>query len=903
MTNIESGDKMKKLLSTILCLCTLISILPINVFAVTELKVVHAEVAEPEVGTKPQDVKLTGDTRFEVKETRWSGNLNDDGTFKVGEVYTVEYDVDFINYKDVIKYRLVITEGIDVTLNGYKAKIIYKDNSKFATLSYTFPILTETGVADDPDRVLAGVKYKFSSDTAKTEPDQVFAEEPSELRDRLDFNIQEPVAGESPLLQASTVHPEIEIIKVTWEGIFTPDKKYMAGNTYKTYIYFRIKGSVNKVLPNAAGNRKAALNGEIAAYTPNKDDMKMGCVIESFTAPMPKTYLNVGWIYSQEEADSLRYPVNKKLYVLKSYKEASDMNFYSEIDAVEDITHVIVDTDEKISGAFMEELHNLREVWLGPNVDAKYFIDTYTQAGPAFQRFYAWQSNGAKTWDLKLYVPKESLPNGLLDVYPYPYPRTLWFETVLYEGNVYEAYENKQAGQDVKIPWCTNHVYEYQLTTADRVMIEKDCFHSRWFCYSCIHCGQPEYNINHIFSVNDNNPPDVLTDTIGRSFHDYRYETSEIITAANFVGMNADGEYVYQKTCEICGTNAYNDYTYEFMRGTHLNFNEEYEFEYEWFTEQMRNSWSQSIVPNGLQTTTSIHDGVFFFATPIAPVSAKFSSWAEGELNAAKQQGILDEALLGSDYTIGINRLQFCSLAVKMAENMLDSEITPAASGTFADTDDIYVRKAFAAGITTGTGNGQFSPYATLSRQQMATFIYRALQYVRNNSGIRYTVYTPELEKYSDNHAIQDWARESLGFMNALGLVKGVSDTEISPDGNCTIEQAILVAYRSLSADEIGWYQKVSATENTKLGSYRYGGPSNYLLWPYVSEGNHFMTQATVECGDRVWVTNYIDADGLAEGFLEVEHPYVAGHTVYLEAQNFKAIKDLSAEDLALYNK
>ena len=894
---------MKRILGIILTICMLLSILPTNVFAATELKVVHAKVTDPAVGKKPENVVLTGDTRFEVKETRWSGNLNDDGTFKVGEVYTVEYDVNFINYKDVIKYRLVITEGIDVTLNGYKAKIIYKDNSKFATLSYTFPILTETGVADDPDRVLAGVEYKLSSNTAKTQPDQVFAEEPSELRDRLDFNIQTPVAGESPLTQASTVHPEIEIIKVTWEGVFTPDKKYMAGNTYKTHIYFRIKGSVNKILPNAAGNRKASLNGEAAAYSLNKDDKKMGCLIASFTAPMPKTYLNVGWIYSKEEADSLRYPVNKKLHVLKSLSEANEMKLYSQVDAVEDITHIIVDSDDKISGAFMEELHNLQEVWLSSKVDAKYFIDTYASAGPAFQRIYAWESNGAKTWDLKVYVPKESLPNGLMSEYPLA-ARSLWFETVLYEGDVYEAYEKKQAGQDVKIPWCTNHEYTYPLTTADRVMIERDCFHSRWFCYSCIHCGKPEYNINHIFSVNDNNPPDVLTDTIGRTFHDYRYETSEIITAATFVGMNADGEYVYQKTCEICGTNAYNDYTCEYMRGTHLNFNEEYDdFEYEWYVEQMKNDWQKTILPQGIAQTTSTHDSSYFFATPIAPVSAKFSSWAENELNAAKQEGILDEALLGSDYTIGINRLQFCSLAVKMAENMLNSEITPAPSGTFADTDDIYVRKAYAAGITSGTGNGQFSPYAILNRQQMATFVYRALQYVRNNSGIRYTVYTPELEKYSDNWAIQDWARESLGFMNALGLVKGVSDTAINPDGNCTVEQAILVAYRSLSADEIGWYQKVPDTENTKGGYYREGGPSNYLLWPYVSSGNHFLTQATVEGGDRVWVTNYIDADGLTEGFLEVEHPYVAGHTVYLDAQNFKAIKDLSAEDLVLYNK
>ena len=54
-------------------------------------------------------------------------------------------------------------------------------------------------------------------------------------------------------------------------------------------------------------------------------------------------------------------------------------------------------------------------------------------------------------------------------------------------------------------------------------------------------------------------------------------------------------------------------------------------------------------------------------------------------------------------------------------------------------------------------------------------------------------------------------------------------------------------------------------------------------------------------CLYRVWVTNYVDADGLKEGYLAVEHPYVPGYTAYLEAKHFRAIKDLSTEDIAFY--
>lgn len=408
--------------------------------------------------------------------------------------------------RDVVKYRLVIKEGIDVTLNGYQAKITYKDNIEHATLSYTFPVLTESGVADDPDRVLAGVKDTVSSGTNVTDTDQTFTEAPTLFEDRIDFTVTKPVAGQTPSVSAKTSHPDILVTGVKWDGVFTPDKKFMAGNTYTVKISFKIKGDVNKILqPNAAGKRYASINGEGTYYALSDNTFKTGTVTASYEAPMPKTYINMGWIYSKEDADRIKSSVTDKLYVYKSYKEANELKFYSEIDAVEDVTHVIVDAEGKISGAFMEELHNLQEVWLSSKVDAKYFIQSFVDAGPMYQRMYAWTSNGAKTWDFKLYVPKDSLPNGLQSGFVLR-SRFFWFETVLYDGDVYEAYEKKQAGQDVKIPWCTNHKYTNRVTTADHVMIERDCYHSRWFCYSCEYCGKPEMNINHIFSVDDTNP-------------------------------------------------------------------------------------------------------------------------------------------------------------------------------------------------------------------------------------------------------------------------------------------------------------------------------------------------------------------------------------------------------------
>ena len=89
----------------------------------------------------------------------------------------------------------------------------------------------------------------------------------------------------------------------------------------------------------------------------------------------------------------------------------------------------------------------------------------------------------------------------------------------------------------------------------------------------------------------------------------------------------------------------------------------------------------------------------------------------------------------------------------------------------------------------------------------MATFLYRTLRYIEKNSDYKYTSYTSKLANYADNAQLESWAVESMAFMNALDLIKGTSDTTLSPNNKCTIEQAIAVAERSVYAHQIGWCQ------------------------------------------------------------------------------------------------
>ena len=281
-----------------------------------------------------------------------------------------------------------------------------------------------------------------------------------------------------------------------------------------------------------------------------------------------------------------------------------------------------------------------------------------------------------------------------------------------------------------------------------------------------------------------------------------------------------------------------------------------------------------------------------YFAVVDDDHGAKTSSWAVNETKWAMANKLIDKAVLGSDYLKSINRLQLASLAVRLIEQMLEREISPAPSGTYSDSDNTYVLKAHAAGVMSGKGGGNFAPTATATRQDMATAIFNALQYVKRNSSVRYTVYTPDLDKFSDKSQIADWALEAMGFTHKLGIIKETTKTTIEPLKACSIEDAVVAAHRGYYADEIGWYQCVPFKEEDKgvgISSVR------YIYNSPIS--NSDLAIQNYYNGDRIWVDQpWIgrwekrgSRAGIFFSFID-EH---SGTRVYVKNGNWRPIKDI----------
>ena len=619
--------------------------------------------------------------------------------------------------------------------------------------------------------------------------------------------------------------------------------------------------------------------------------------------------------YTQEEKAELNADLARKTELLRQAKRATVTprtmaeaesrqleNFVTGVTVMTDAYHVlentdnirtlILDTDQKITGDgtcfFIGYAEYLKELWLSDKVDVYQFIgamDDYLYLPIA--GLYRWERQSDLpfyTAETVVYIPESAVPalKEKMDTRPYMIPYTI----KTYSGH--DVYAAQKAGDAAaKDDWCTAHRYVQQIRTADRVYTyAQACKYARRYYYSCILCGKCEYNANHVAPHNSDKEIELKTEKLAHS------DNGEYPTAEAYIGVNAAGEHVYWLSCEYCG------HSYRYLQ-QHLTERDVYASGTGMTLAQYQAEMNASLKWEETQAlnTTELYPGTFTLAQKS---TAKTSTWAQSGVNLALNDDLLDSSLLGSDYTKPITRLQFCSVAVRLAETLTGKSITPASANTFTDTNNAYVLKAYAAGITTGTSATTFSPNATLNRQQMAVFLRSTLRYVEKNSDYSYTSYTSQLSKFKDSSQIAGWAKESLAFMNALGLITGTSDTTLSPTNTCTIEQAVLVAENSVYAYQIGWYQAAPVTN-----VYEYDESTG----EYVREAGAYTsfdsTNASLHPGDLVWITGKLTgvSDLLAtapdttvdqcvySAYLPGINPYT-GQTMYLHYRDLIPVRN-----------
>ena len=202
----------------------------------------------------------------------------------------------------------------------------------------------------------------------------------------------------------------------------------------------------------------------------------------------------------------------------------------------------------------------------------------------------------------------------------------------------------------------------------------------------------------------------------------------------------------------------------------------------------------------------SMPDDIFGFGNPAT------SDWALGEVGKAEELGLIPDVLVGADLSRDITRLEFAAVCVKVYENLSGTAAIPAVNNPFTDTKDVEVLKAYNAGITSGTSATTFSPDTLLNREQAATMLTRVFKKVSLAGWTpatdgQFTLSYKKPAPFADDAKISEWAKDSVYFMAANGIVSGVGNNQFAPKNitteeqangyaNATREQALVIAVR-----------------------------------------------------------------------------------------------------------
>lgn len=192
------------------------------------------------------------------------------------------------------------------------------------------------------------------------------------------------------------------------------------------------------------------------------------------------------------------------------------------------------------------------------------------------------------------------------------------------------------------------------------------------------------------------------------------------------------------------------------------------------------------------------------------------SDWAKEEIYEAYEKNLIPDIILDTtpELYMGSCRADVAAVAVKLYEKIVgevtysDIEDTPFTDCSWFDrTKSSYIATAYKLGITKGETNTEFFPHYGISRQEIATMLYRTVKLAANykpgNSKVGNllrnfnTFYAGNYKtKFQDDSNIADYARESVCFMSDYGIIKGHDTGEFEPGEYASTEQVFIMSLR-----------------------------------------------------------------------------------------------------------
>ncbi len=160
--------------------------------------------------------------------------------------------------------------------------------------------------------------------------------------------------------------------------------------------------------------------------------------------------------------------------------------------------------------------------------------------------------------------------------------------------------------------------------------------------------------------------------------------------------------------------------------------------------------------------------------------------WFAEAVSYVSSNGVMNgTSAVGFSPDTVLSRNQICQLLYNL-------EGSPAVSGSSSFQDvpgsswySKAVNWAAQKGLVSGVGKNRFDPKSSLTREQLASILYRYSKY----KGFS-TSETASLDKFPDASSVGGWAREAVQWAVASGLIAGTTGSRLLPKGSATRAEA-----------------------------------------------------------------------------------------------------------------
>lgn len=161
----------------------------------------------------------------------------------------------------------------------------------------------------------------------------------------------------------------------------------------------------------------------------------------------------------------------------------------------------------------------------------------------------------------------------------------------------------------------------------------------------------------------------------------------------------------------------------------------------------------------------------------------------ESDISRAVSLGIIDNK--NYNFNDDITREQFCNFVYNFVNPIKELPIFKYERAPFDDTNgNDKITVLYSAKIVSGKGDYIFSPNDKLTREEAATILCRAANYL----DIELPLAKVDMS-YADNSEISSWAVSSVYSLKTLNILNN-TDKNFNPKANITISQAVSALVR-----------------------------------------------------------------------------------------------------------